>query len=127
MLQYIHRNVDIQKGYKKTFAFEAPDAEQFFQEIKDRISPGDGPALEIKVGIANVHPNDNYCKATGRKFAKERLERKSFVLSNVSFPGDGKVDLVLVEMNDSMALKVGLQIGKPQARVLGIQLDSDAY
>ena len=126
MLQYIHRNVDIQKGYKKTFAFEAPDAEQFLMIVKHKLRGSHFPVF-IKVGIANVHIKDNYRKSTGRELATERLKSREFYIANISFGKDGKIDLVLIEQKDSMALKVGLQTGKPQARVLSIQLDSDAY
>lgn len=125
MIQYIHRNVQIQKGFKKTFAFKAPSAADMFKGIEKKLK-GKEAFLKLEVGISHVHWKDNYCKKTGREYATERLAGKIFVITNVFFPEDPtKVDIVLVAKDDSMALRVGLAPGKEIARILAIELQTD--
>lgn len=122
MIQYLHLNKNILKGFKKTFAFETPEASSFFEAIEAKLK-GHSRIIGIKVGSSKVNPEDNYCKATGREYSKERLQKEGFVIANIDFSKKGKIDLILIEHHDSMAIKVGLQLGQTQARILDIQLD----
>ena len=57
MIQYIHRNVQIQKGFKKTFAFKAPSAADMFKGIEKKLK-GKEAFLKLEVGISHVHWKD---------------------------------------------------------------------
>lgn len=124
MIQYVHRNKQVPKGFKKTFAFKTPSASDVFKSIKEKLK-GNESFLSLEVGISHVHRKDNYCKKIGREYAVERLTGKQFIIADVSFPEPMKVDLLLVAKDDSMALKVGLTPGKKTARVLAVQLATD--
>ncbi len=124
MIQYVHRNKQIPKGFKKTFAFKAPSAAEVLKGIKEKLK-GNEVFLNLEVGMSHVHWKDNYCKKTGRGYATERLSGFEFRIANVCFPDPTKIDLVLIEKNDKMALKVGLTPGKTTARVLEVQLETD--
>lgn len=125
MIQYVHRNKQVSKGFQKTFAFKVPDADKVFRALSEKIK-GKEVLLDIEFGMATVNPKDNYCKKEGRKYSSERLKELQFLISNISFSGVNNVDLILVEKNQNMALKVGLKPEKHTARVLDIQLATDA-
>ena len=51
MIQHIHRNKLVPKGFKKTFAFNVPDGEEFFADV-NKLLKGKEIARVLEVQLA---------------------------------------------------------------------------
>jgi hypothetical protein len=66
-------------GIRRTLAV-VPPHEDVLDSLAASALAGEIPIVTIDVGVAKVHHNDQYCKATGREWAKTNLKREQFTL-----------------------------------------------
>lgn len=91
---------------QKTFAVALTEAHirkhlpNFVEKNNDKV--------KISFGVAVVHPEDQFCKKTGRKFAKERMKSTDFRIVNVESIKDnnGQVWTRIAYMNKELAVGI---------------------
>lgn len=74
------------------------------EDMLETIHDYDEP-IGFLVGTSHVHPNDNYCKKTGRELAGRRLRPQLFKLREI-YNNDGK--LYLTYSNESRIVEFRL-------------------
>lgn len=99
-LQYIHK---IEYENPRTFVFALPNYYQVEAEvIKSVLESGYRSSLSFKMGIAKLHPDDQYVKTVGRKIAEDKMVLCNFEVHQMdtkSNTDEIRLRLYLLESN----------------------------
>lgn len=110
----------IAKEDAKTYAFELPNYNLVETELIKSITNNNYiPVISFKVGIAKLHPNDNYVKETGRKIAEANMVMRDFAVYHIiSYPEDNEI-IIFVRDGD-VNLRIAIKKEYRNIRILSV-------
>lgn len=123
-LQYRHRNCD-KAFYPATFAYDLPPPVAF-----EKMFHQGEPVINFFFGMTLVHPDDQYCKATGRHYAQEALSMTEFKVEKIILEEDrAKYFLTSGEFFDNkvLTLKVSVDFDLMKTRLEWIELNDTTF
>lgn len=83
------------------------------QEIMDAIGELKQPAAYLTVGIAKVHPDDNYNKSIGREVSVSKMDSKMFIVGALFYKNKKPyVQMVHKEEDKTLVLTFSLKEGR---------------
>ena len=65
---------------RNTLAYIQPDFKSLLRKYIKAIEALETPVVKLTVGLAIVHPEDNFVKKVGRELAESKLDIKDFVM-----------------------------------------------
>ena len=77
------------KHHNQTFAVDVDFTKE--ELIHLLTQPQEVQRLNVRVGQSFVHPNDNYCKKTGREVSTERLKQRRLYLCGMYMEDDRRL------------------------------------
>lgn len=94
----------------RTFAVELPSIDRMQEDLAHLVA-GTSQKIGIKHGVARVHPNDRFCKATGRAVASSNMRILQFTMK-MAWVGEGEMDVVYESGKHQIHLYVYLESGR---------------
>jgi hypothetical protein len=84
-----------------TVICKVPPKEAFFEHIKKQQEALAPLPMTIEVGLAKLHPEDQFCYKTGREIARNNIRTRQYVMESVMYR-DGAIYVILASEQEDV-------------------------